>query len=236
MDFKDQLLDYTHTQSATTWRMITNDELIQQTTASTFWRVWVLLLVAFSSAYAFASGFLPIPVTSTSMLIWAIAWLWVLRYASAKRQTLSYWTLVALLFAFALLEWYTLTGIFFVYEMGSIVSVFLTTWLIFMVLAVVGRYTTINIAKTWTFLMRALIAYIVAMLVNSFLLQNWTADLVISWIGLVIFAGLMIYDMNLIRAMAPLQDKRVPVLISLWLFLNFLNIFLILLRIFGWRD
>jgi len=76
---------------------------------------------------------------------------------------------------------------------------------------------------------------IVGMVVNAFW-GNATFDIRLSVIGLILFAGLIIYDMNVLKQQALIDDSRIPILMSLGLFINFINIFLFLLRIFGNRN
>jgi len=102
-------------------------------------------------------------------------------------------------------------------------------------LAVAGYYLHIDVARVGPILLTALIVLIIGMVVNAFR-GNATFDLWLSVIGLILFAGLIIYDMNVLKQQALVNDDRITILMALGLFINFINIFLFLLRIFGSRN
>lgn len=208
---------------------------IDQTISKTFAWVAGLLLISFWVAYATAFWLLPLPFSMP--LFWAswIWWLWIIFYVSRKWQSLSYKTIATLLVVFALLEGYGLSGVFMAYEMGAVYNAFLTTWISFAILSFVWYRTNIDITRVWPILFVALIALIIALVFNMFW-QNEQFDIWISIIWLVIFAGFIIYDMNLLKQQALLNDDRTPLLIALGLFINFINIFLFLLRLMGGGD
>lgn len=232
MNFKQDLLNY----GQQDWIALSEQqrlEKIDKTISSSFARVWWLLLISFATAYGIASGLLPVPFSSTSMWISWIGWLGLIFFMGWKWQSLSYSTMATLMVVFALLEWYWLTWVFYAYDLWNIYNVFLTTGAMFVALSVIWYKTNIDVARVWPVLFVALIALIVAMLVNTFLLQDSQFDVWISVIGLVIFAWFIIYDMNVLKQQALMDDRRVPLLMALWLFINFINIFLFLLRLMG---
>jgi FtsH-binding integral membrane protein len=73
-------------------------------------------------------------------------------------------------------------------------------------------------------------------MVANFFIASAAFDVWISVIGLVIFAWFIIYDMNVLKQQALVDDDRIPLLMSLWLFINFINIFLFLLRLMWGRN
>lgn len=80
--------------------------------------------------------------------------------------------------------------------------------------------------------MIALVVLIIGSLVNIFR-ANAQFDLWLSVIGVIVFSGFIIYDISALKQMALVSDNRIEVLMALNLFLNFINLFLFLLRIFG---
>ena len=80
--------------------------------------------------------------------------------------------------------------------------------------------------------MIGLVSLLVALLINLFW-QNQQFDIWVSVIGVVIFSGLIVYDINILKQQALVDDDRIPLLMSLGLFLNFINLFLFLLRLLG---
>lgn len=208
---------------------------VESTIAKTFGRVGVTLLLAFGTAYSLSLGLLPIPVSPTMFWVSWIGGLGLILWMSFRWQTMSYTTLSILLLAFGLLEGYGLTGVFLAYEMGSIYQVFLTTSFLFLGLAIAGYYLHIDIAKVGPVLLVSLIALIIAMVVNMFW-ANAQFDIWLSVIGLIIFAGFIIYDMNVLKQASLHGDNRIEILMALGLFINFINIFLFLLRLMGGSE
>lgn len=191
-----------------------------------------MLILAFGVAFGISSGYLPIPFTMLWFRIATIWWFWLIMRVSRRWQTMSYQTLSGALIAFALLEWYWLTGVFASYGLWSIQQVFLTTSLLFIWLAAAGNYLSVDISKVGSILSVSLIALIVAMVINMFR-WNEQFNIWISIIGVVIFSGLIIYDMNVLKQQALVADERLPLLMAMSMFLNFINLFLFLLRLMG---
>lgn len=133
----------------------------------------------------------------------------------------------------------TLSSIFLVYASTSITSAFLVTAGTFFVMSVYGTITKRDLSGLGNFLFMGLIGIIIAMLVNMFL-HNGTMNLIISCLGVLIFTGLTAVDTQKLRnfgANAPLGDsvavQRGAILGALTLYLDFINIFLMLLQLFG---
>lgn len=137
-----------------------------------------------------------------------------------------------MLIVFALLEWYGLTGVFWMYNMGDIYSVFLLTAGMFFALAFAGYKLKIDITRVGSVLMIALIVLILWSVVNAFW-GNSEFNLRLNVIGVIVFSGFIIYDISALKQMAAISDERIEILIALNLFLSFINLFLFLLRIFG---
>ena len=121
------------------------------------------------------------------------------------------------------------------YSLGNIYQVFLAAAGFFLLLAFVGYSVKVDVSKVGPVLMVALIALIVAMVANYFM-QNPIFDIWLSVIGIVVFAGFIIYDMNILKQQALTSDNRIELLMALGLFINFINIFLFLLRLMGGRE
>ncbi|SEL12356.1 hypothetical protein SAMN04488700_0464 [Carnobacterium iners] len=142
--------------------------------------------------------------------------------------------------AFALLNGITLASIFLIYELGSIGSAFLMASATFAGMSLVGFFTKRDMSTLGGQLRGALIGLIVAMLVNSFILRSGPADFVLSIITVLIFVGFTAYDTHKLKQLYIQfsgENSLGAVAISgaLSLYLDFINIFLALLRIFGNR-
>ncbi len=152
-------------------------------------------------------------------------------------------TAAALLFvAYAALVGFTTSAIFFVYTLSNISVAFLSATALFGTMTFVGFVTRADLTKLGTYLLVGLIGLIVAMLLNFFL-RSSTLDLVVSLVGVVIFTGLTAYDTQKLSRMAAdpkLQEQgamlgKISILGALILYLDFLNLFLLLLRLVGRR-
>jgi FtsH-binding integral membrane protein len=131
--------------------------------------------------------------------------------------------------------------IFLAYTRTSIASVFLITAGTFAVMALIGYTTKTDLSSMGKILFMALIGVILATIVNLFL-KSSMFDYILSWIGVAVFVGLTAYDTQKIKQMLMYQDEadergqKVALLGALSLYLDFINLFIHLLRIFGSRD
>jgi len=233
MSFKEQLLQINRTQALD----LTETQIHQRVEtmiSKTFMWMWFVLLIAFGLAYAIGTQLIPIPLNMGIFWWTAIAGFIIVMVMSRKRQRLSYTSLAVLLLLFGVLEWYGLSWVFLAYSIGSITQVFLTTSVMFLWLAFTGYRLHIDITRVWPILMWALIGLIVSMLINMFW-HNAVFDLWINIIGVVVFSGMIIYDLARLKQMALIGDKKIELLMALSLFLDFINLFLFLLRLMGRR-
>ncbi len=148
----------------------------------------------------------------------------------------------AMFFVYAAVNGFTLAIVFFAYELGSIASAFAATAALYGAMTIVGFTTELDLTKMGTYLFMGLIGLVIAMLVNLFLGSSGL-DLVISVAGVLIFTGLTAYDTQKIKRMAALpvvqQDgsaaMKLSIRAALTLYLDFINLFLFLLRLLGGR-
>ncbi len=141
---------------------------------------------------------------------------------------------------YAALNGITLTPIFITYTSASIATAFFTTAGMFAALTLYGSVTKRDLSGMGRFLLMALFGLCIATIVNIFL-RNGIMDLVISIFGVLIFAGLTAYDtqrLNQIASQAMSEDDigRFSIMGALTLYLDFINLFLYLLRLFGKRN
>ena len=130
----------------------------------------------------------------------------------------------------------TFSTIFITFEMSSIIMVFLITALLFGLLAAYGYFTKRDVTKIGNMLFVALIAIIIISIINIFL-RNSSIELGISIISVIIFMGYVIYDMNNIKyLLSSLDDDKASVYGAFQLYLDFINIFIRLLELFGKKD
>ncbi|MEJ0074223.1 MAG: Bax inhibitor-1/YccA family protein [Alphaproteobacteria bacterium] len=160
-------------------------------------------------------------------------------FLSFRINSLSASTARALFFVYAALVGASLSIIFAVYTGTSITRVFFISAAAFAGLSLWGYTTQRDLSGMGSFLMMGLIGIIIASLVNIFL-RSSGLDWIISVIGVVVFAGLTAWDTQKIKEMySPMDDGTVTgrkaVMGALSLYLDFINLFLMLLRLFGDR-
>ena len=160
---------------------------------------------------------------------------------SARLHKLSLTTATLLFVLYSVLNGVTMASIFIVYTMSSIAKTFFICAATFGVMAVYGYTTKRDLSSIGKLLFMALIGLIIATLVNIFV-RSTGFDLIISYVGVLIFVGLTAWDTQKIKVMladAQAMDEgaqKIALIGALSLYLDFVNMFLYLLRIFGSRD
>lgn len=181
----------------------------------------------------------PALLQSPLMWIFILAPLALVFFISSRINTLSATTARALFFVYAALVGVSLSILLHIYTKSSITRVFFIAAATFGVLSIVGYTTRRDLSGAGTFLFMGLIGIIVASLVNLFL-RSTGLDWLISIIGVGVFAGLTAYDTQRIKAMYDgaadevLVGRKV-VIAALSLYLNFINLFMMMLRLAGGR-
>lgn len=162
-------------------------------------------------------------------------------------QRLSSAALMVLFMLYAIVNGISFSFILLAFTPGSILGCFLSASAMFGIMAVMGYTTDKDLTKFGNILTMALIGILVAMLINFFM-HSSTLDYVISIIGVMVFTGLTAYDVQKLKRIsegieynnsgqeiAAKDIKKMSILGALTLYLDFINIFLFLLRMFGNR-
>ena len=200
-----------------------------------------LLATALTSFLMLSSPAMLNLLFSARATIWLLfaAELGLVIYLSARIDKLSNGTATALFYAYSILNGVTLTPIFLAYTGVSIATTCAITAGTFGAMTIFGYVTRQDLSKFGSFLFMALIGLIVCALVNLFL-HSSTMDLLISCAGVLIFVGLTAWDTQAIKRMSAQADPsmmgKVATMGALTLYLDFINLFLYLLRFFGNRD
>ena len=140
--------------------------------------------------------------------------------------------------SFAVVMGMSLSTIFLVYSLGAIAKVFFITAGLFGTMAVLGYTTQTDLTKMGTFLMMALFGMIIATIINWFM-HSEQLDYIISCVGVLVFTGLTAYDVQRLKRIGmgveygTAAASKLAVMGALSLYLDFINLFLYLLRIFG---
>jgi len=150
-------------------------------------------------------------------------------------------TMLSVFMLYAVLMGISLSFIFLMYTSGTIFTTFFITAATFGTMAVLGYTTSTDLTKMGSFLYMALIGLIIAMVVNWFMASS-VLDYLISAIGVLIFTGLTAYDMQKIKQIGMQVDARseegtkLALMGALNLYLDFVNLFLFMLRFLGNRN
>lgn len=175
-----------------------------------------------------------------TFIILAVAEFALVIYLSARITRLSYTTAVSLFLAYSLLNGITLSGILLVYTYSSIAYTFMIASITFGVMSIYGYITRTDLTRIGNMLFMGLIGLIVLSLVNLFV-RATALEWLISVIGIFIFLGLTAYDTQKIKqyyySTADNYElgRKIAIMGALRLYLDFINLFLSLLRIFGKR-
>ena len=174
------------------------------------------------------------------MWIAIIAELGVVIWLSARLHAMSMTMATILFIAYSVLNGVTLSIIFLVYEPEVIALTFAVTAGMFAVMSIIGYTTRMDLSKVGGILLMALVGIILASVVNIFL-GSETLYWVITYIGVLVFVGLTAYDTNKLRQIYTQYGEvnetghKLALMGALTLYLDFINLFLYLLRIFGNR-
>ncbi len=209
--------------------------------------LWMTLALGITGVFSYVLA------QSGTMLIWlsahpgtlvflAVAELALVILLTAKIQELSFVGATLMFVLYSLLTGVTLSSIFVVYTQETITSTFLITAGTFAAMALLGSVTKKDLSGLGRFFLMALIGLIIASIVNIFV-ANSRLDWIISIVGVVLFSGLTAYDAQKIQQMLNFygdgindQSNKIALLGSLTLYLDFINLFLHLLRLLGRRD
>ncbi len=207
-----------------------------QILSNTFFRMFLgLLASALTAFYVYKSGLYISVLSGGSYTVLAVIELAVVLIFSLLFKKLSPTAVTILFFTYAFINGFTLSVIFLVYELTSIIYAFAATSLLFGVLAFIGYKTDKDISNWGTVLTVALLIGIILTFVNIFV-GNTMLDIALDWAILLIFFGLTIYDTNKIKLMQQAgfcEDEKLYVYGAMELYLDFINIFLYILRLFG---
>lgn len=207
---------------------------------------WMALALVITgvTAYGVANSPAVLEVLYTNPIVFwvlAAAELGIVFYTSARINRLSLSTATILFLLFSIINGATLSSIFIVYTMSSIAKVFFITAGTFAVMAVIGTTTKRDLSRMGSIMMMALIGIIIAGIVNIFV-KSSMFDFIICIVGVLLFVGLTAWDAQKIRLM--LEDapdagegaQKIALLGALSLYLDFINLFIHLLRLLGNRN
>lgn len=221
----------------------------EMTNASTFkvlmrkvylWMTLALMITGITAAGVANSPNILALIYSSQVVMWGIiiAEFGLVIYISARLEKLSLSTATTLFALYSILNGMMLSSIFLLYSTAIISKVFFITAGTFGVTALYGYATKKDLSSLGNILFMALIGLVIATVVNVFM-KSAMFDLILSYIGVIIFVGLTAWDSQKIKHMMMVQQdadesaQKLALIGALSLYLDFINLFLYLLRIFG---
>jgi FtsH-binding integral membrane protein len=216
--------------------------------ASVFLWMFVALGLSAFSAYIFGStpALLQTLVDTSTGQLTGLAYLAMFSplafvlLISFGLNRLSYPVLAILFIAYAVVTGISLSFILLIYTSASVFGVFLSASAVFGIMAIAGYTTHQDLTKFGSILIMFLIGIVVASLVNMFL-HSSGLNLLISYVGVAVFVGLTAYDVQKLKRIGAgleygdASTKKMALMGGLTLYLDFINLFLMMLRIFGRR-
>ncbi len=200
-----------------------------------------LLATAFTAMFVASQESLMLAIFGNKIFFWGLI---IAEFAcvigiSGAINKISTAMAVLLFFVYAIINGVTLASIFWVFKISTIAQTFFITAGVFGAMSAYGYLTRADLSKFGAFLFMALIGLIITSVVNIFM-GSETLDWVVSLVGVGIFIGLTAWDTQKIKMMVMQSNGynvgKIATLGALSLYLDFINLFLYLLRIFGSRD
>jgi hypothetical protein len=203
-----------------------------------------LAITGLTSYYVAGSQAILSVIFSNQFVFWgiAIAEFVLVMVLTAKINTLSFQTAGIMFAVYSILNGVLLSSIFVVYTSESIATTFFISAGMFAAMAMIGSTTKKDLSGIGRFAIMAVIGLIIASVVNIFL-KSSMLEFIVSIIGVIVFAALTAYDAQKIKTMlheygtdVNETSQKIALLGSLSLYLDFINMFLYLLRLFGRRN
>lgn len=205
--------------------------------SKTFGWMFIGLLVTFLTGYIISANpnMLFNVMSTTGLILIVIIEFALVIFLSTRITKMKPITAKISFLLYSFVSGLTFSSIFVIYEITSVMFVFLITSIVFAIFAVIGVVTKIDLTKIGTYLMMALVAVLLCTLVNMFL-NSPSFDLILSIAIVLIFIGFTAYDVQKIIRLGELSlinEDNLAIYGALELYLDYINLFLHLLSIFG---
>ena len=202
------------------------------------WMFGGLLLTALASAWVISSPAMQQIIFGNPAMPWILfaAELGIVFFLSFRITKMSAGTAAGAFLVFSFLNGLTLSAIFMIYTPASIVGAFASAGGMFGAMAIYGLVTKRDLTSWGSFFFMGLIGIVICSIVNIFL-QSSALSFTISIVGVFVFLGLTAWDNQKLKtyAMSPNLRENLAIIGALALYLDFINLFIFLLRIFGGR-
>lgn len=199
--------------------------------------LFIGLLITFASGYALTLNVpLMLNVLSIGILPIAIAEIVIALVLGIRLAKMNPLTMKILYIVYSILTGVTFSVIFVVFEVSSLISIFIITAIIFALLAFYGYTTKRDLTKIGNIALIALIGIIVGGLLNMLIFKSSMFDTALTIVGALIFIAYIAYDVNKVKQlMLVIGEERAAVYGAFQLYLDFINLFIRLLELFGKR-
>jgi len=196
-----------------------------------------LIVTALAAMWVVASPMMQSLLFGNRMTFWILfaAELGIVFFLSARARTLSPGAAALSFFVFSGLNGLTLSSILFVYTRASILEAFVISAGMYGAMALYGLVTKRDLTSWGSFFMMGLFG-IVILIIASFFIHSSALSMAIATIGIFVFVGLTAYDNQKIKSMAVVGGGTLAVVGALILYLDFINLFLFVLRLLGAGD
>lgn len=203
--------------------------------ANVFTWLFIGLLLTFGAGYLVSIYTPMLLFVAKNYYMFLIAQIVICLILSIRIDKLNPNTAKALYLGYTLLTGATFASIFIVFELTSILFVFLATALIFGIFALIGHKTKINLNRMGVYLLIGLLSIIILEIINIFVMND-SLDMTLCIAGVVIFIGYIAYDMQKIKRFAEFGGDSLAILGAFELYLDFINLFIRLLDLVGKRN
>lgn len=210
----------------------------QQLYPKMFTWLFIGLLITFVSGYAlYLNEELMVNLLSIGFLPIAIIELVIAFVMGIRIQKMNPITTKILYIIYSVITGITFSTIFVAFKVSSIISIFLITAIIFGALAFYGYITKKDLTKLGTILFISIICLLIATILNVLIFKNSSFDLTLTIFGVLIFVGYIAYDVNKVKYLvASVGEEKAAVYGAFQLYLDFINLFIRLLELFGKRN
>lgn len=217
--------------------MIENNENTELYPKMFTW-LFIGLLITFATGYALSMNInMMLNILAIGVLPIAIVEIVIAIILAARIQKMNPLTTKILYIGYCILTGLTFSSIFVYFEMTSLISIFIITAIIFALLALYGYTTKKDLTKLGTIIFIGLIGILIGSLLNMFIFRSAMMDTGIAIIGVLIFVGYIAYDVNKIKYMVTyVGEDKAAVYGAFQLYLDFINLFIRLLELFGKRN
>lgn len=203
------------------------------------WMFLGLLATGVISVFTYSTDILFTVVSSGAWPIILIVELVVVLLFSFLYKKLPAIVVSILYFVYAIINGLTMSTIFYIFELKSIIYIFFAAAAIFGITALYGYITKKDLSKIGTILTVTLIICVIISIVNLLLGQS-LIDIVVDWLVLIVFFGITAWDMQNVKLVAQNvysgDENKIAINCAMQLYLDFINIFIRLLNLFGKRK